>query len=94
MADAARIRALERENAELRGVNAILRTASAFSRPSSTTVALVVAFIEACGDELGVEQICGALRLAAWRSRVGYYAARARALSARAVHEQRWRRRF
>jgi transposase len=30
-ADAARIRALERENAELRRVNAILRTASAFS---------------------------------------------------------------
>ncbi len=29
-ADAARIRALERENAELRRVNAILRTASAF----------------------------------------------------------------
>ena len=29
-ADAARMRALERENAELRRVNAILRTASAF----------------------------------------------------------------
>jgi len=29
-ADAARIRALEKENAELRRVNAILRTASAF----------------------------------------------------------------
>jgi len=29
-AEAARIRALERENAELRRVNAILRTASAF----------------------------------------------------------------
>lgn len=36
-ADAARIRQLERENAELRRANAILRTASAFSRPSWAT---------------------------------------------------------
>jgi transposase len=36
-ADVARIRTLEKENAELRRANAILRTASAFSRPNSAT---------------------------------------------------------
>ncbi|MGH3226734.1 MAG: IS3 family transposase [Streptosporangiaceae bacterium] len=88
-AEAARIRALERENAELRRVNAILRTASAFFRGRARPpVALVVAFIEACRDQFGVGPACRALRQAGVAvSPSGYYAARARPPSARAVRE-------
>ena len=48
----------------------------------------MVAFIEACRDQFGVGPVCRALRQAGvriWPS--GYYAARARAPSARAVHD-------
>ena len=99
-ADAARIRALERENAELRRVNAILRTASAFFAAEldhgSPPVALVVAFIEACRDQFGVEPMCRALRQAGVAiSPSGYYAARARALLGESGRMMpRWRSRF
>ncbi|MFI5081529.1 MAG: IS3 family transposase [Streptosporangiales bacterium] len=88
-ADSARIRALERENAELRRVNAILRTASAFFRGRARPpVTLVVAFVEACRDQFGVEPMCRALRQAGVRiSPSGYYAARARPPPARAVRD-------
>ena len=48
----------------------------------------MVAFIEACRDQFGVEPICRALRQAGVRiSPSGYYAARARPPPARAVRE-------
>jgi putative transposase len=48
----------------------------------------VAAFIEACRDQFGVEPICRALRQAGVAiSPSGYYAARARAPSARAVRD-------
>src|SRR6266581_5122128 len=51
-------------------------------------VTLVVAFIEACRDQFGVEPICRALRQAGVAiSPSGYYAARARPPPARAVRE-------
>src|SRR6266498_1286765 len=88
-ADAARIRALERENAELRRVNAILRTASAFFRGRARPpVTLVVAFIEAFRDQFGAGPMCRALRQAGVAiSPSGYYAARARPPPARVVRD-------
>jgi putative transposase len=51
-------------------------------------VTLVVAFIEACRDQFGVEPVCRALRQAGVAiSPSGYYAARARPPPARAVRE-------
>ena len=88
-ADAARIRALERENAELRRVNAISAHGERFFRGRARPpVALVVAFIEAFRDQFGVEPVCRALRQAGVRiSPSGYYAARARPPPARAVRD-------
>ncbi|MGH8923000.1 MAG: IS3 family transposase, partial [Actinomycetes bacterium] len=88
-AEAARIRALERENAELRRVVRDLAHGERFFRGRARPpVALVVAFIEACRDQFGVGPICRALRQAGVAiSPSGYYAARARAPSARAVRD-------
>ena len=63
-ADAARIRALERENAELRRVNDLAHGERFFRGRARPPVALVVAFIEAFREEFGVGPACRALRQA------------------------------
>ena len=63
--DAERMKRLEQENRELRRANEILRRASAFfaaelDRPSE----VIVEFIDANRDELGVEPICRVMQVA------------------------------
>ena len=74
--DKTRIAELEKEVRELRRANAILKSASAFSRRSSTAQA-VVGYIDAHREEFGVEPICRVLQFAPST----YYAAKSRPLS-------------
>ena len=61
-----RLRALERENRELKRANEILRKASAFFRPGGARplTGEMVAFIDQHRDALGVEPICKQLPIA------------------------------
>ncbi|WP_206237953.1 IS3 family transposase [Novosphingobium terrae] len=72
MAD--RLKALERENRELRQANEILRKASAYFCPGGARppVQTMTAFIDAHRDEYGVEPICRVLPIApsSYRARV------------------------
>ncbi|HEV7790789.1 MAG TPA: IS3 family transposase [Pseudonocardia sp.] len=82
--DRARIAELERENRELRRANAILKTASGFLRGGARPpTGQVVHLIDAHRAEFGVEPICRVLQVAPST----YYAARARAPSARSVRD-------
>jgi len=60
------VKRLKRENAELRRANEILKTASAFSRRSSPTGPMMIAYIDAYKDRFGVKPICRTLGLA-WK---------------------------
>ncbi|MEZ5273076.1 MAG: IS3 family transposase [Ilumatobacteraceae bacterium] len=84
--EAERVRQLEQENRELRRANEILRRASGFLRGGARPpIEVIVEFIDANRDELGVEPICKALQVAPST----YYAAKRRELapSARAVRD-------
>lgn len=83
---AGRIAQLERENRELRRANAILKSASAFSRRSCPPLDSLIAYIDSHKEEFGVEPICAVLSDAdAKIAPSTYYAAVARPPSKRAV---------
>ncbi|MDP1794071.1 MAG: IS3 family transposase [Acidimicrobiales bacterium] len=85
-AEAERLKQLEQENRELRRANEILRRASGFLRGGARPpIEVIVAFVDANRDELGVEPICNVLRIAPST----YYAAKRREMvpSARAIRD-------
>jgi hypothetical protein len=62
---AAKLKALERENRELRQANEILRKASAhFAQAEPTADTTMIAFIDDCHGTHGVEPICRVLPIA------------------------------
>ena len=89
--DAGRVRQLEKENAELRRANAILRTASAFfAAELDRPLTLMVAYIDAHRGRFGVEPICRVLRQEGYGIAPStYYATRLRPPSARTVRDAR-----
>jgi putative transposase len=81
----AHLKALQRENRELRRANEILKAASVFLRDRARrSTGEVVSFIEAHRERFGVEPICSALQFAP----ATYYAARARPPSVRAQRDE------
>ncbi|MCQ9163970.1 IS3 family transposase [Arthrobacter sp. STN4] len=82
--DATRLAELEREVAELRRANAILKSASGFLRGGARPpIKTMIAFIDQHKEEFGVEPICKQLPIAPST----YYAAKARPESKRAVSD-------
>ncbi|HYN32735.1 MAG TPA: IS3 family transposase [Ilumatobacteraceae bacterium] len=82
--EAARIKALEQENRELRRANAILKSASGFLRGGTRPpTEVMVDYIDQHRDEFGVESICKVLQVAPST----YYAAKRREPSARAIRD-------
>ncbi|MGW7528494.1 IS3 family transposase [Streptomyces sp. NPDC054783] len=87
--EAAEIKRLRAENAELRRANEILKAASGFLRGRARpTVETLVAFIDAHRQVFGVEPICRVLTSHGLKiARSTYYAAKNRIPSARAVRD-------
>ncbi|HEU4422786.1 MAG TPA: IS3 family transposase [Pilimelia sp.] len=85
--ESAELKRLRRENAELRRANEILKAASVFRRGARPPRAEMIRFVDEHKDRFGVEPIIGVLRNtgAGFVSVSGYYAAKSRPPSARAV---------
>ncbi|WYY16073.1 IS3 family transposase [Gordonia malaquae] len=90
VSDIERIRRLEKENAELRRANEILKTASGFLRGRARPATpLIVAFIDQHRHRWPVEAICTALTEAGCAIAPStYYAARTRPPSTRSVRDE------
>ncbi|MCX4564443.1 IS3 family transposase [Streptomyces phaeochromogenes] len=87
--EAAEIKRLRAENAELRRANEILKAASGFLRGRDRpAVETLVAFIDAHRQEFGVEPICRVLTSHGLKIATStYYAAKNRAPSARSIRD-------
>ncbi|HEV8174912.1 MAG TPA: IS3 family transposase [Actinoplanes sp.] len=86
--ESAELKRLRRENAELRRANEILKAASAFFRRGARPPrAEMIRFVDEHKDRFGVEPLIGVLRGtdAGFLSVSGYYAAKTRPPSARAI---------
>ncbi|WP_267239054.1 IS3 family transposase [Curtobacterium sp. VKM Ac-1376] len=89
-ADAARIKALEAENRELKRANEILLAASSFFRAGARpATAVVIQFIDDHRNRFGVEPICRVLsEHGVTIAPSGYYAFKSRPRSARSVADE------